>query len=340
MRTQMPFGTRTHVGWIPCPTSGFEHTISRKSVINDRVDGPPGYYTSKQPIKSFNFNWTDPNIDLNLVRDAFDYAGGPPYYFTNPKALTDPTYNLLPPQWAAPGMFIAKHGKSAAKGTYALISETLGYIAPQSVLTGLAVNEATGLLPRSAAFTIAKRDAYTEADDKVFDGGAAAYRMIAATAANNYRTYSMRNPSASVLVPPGYTVAVYAYGKGTNFGLITGVQAAIAGTGDFASEVTTGVLRQSFPAAYGQVSWSQAVAQWSRVDIAFGAADTTLDASGEVVSTACLIKKGATPPFVWSRGRGQMALFPTTDLTVTTYQAYDPELTSMATTLSEGLIAW
>lgn len=340
MSTQMPFGTRQHIGYVPAPLSGLDHYITRAVSSKARTDGPPSITVGVQPYQSYDFSWKAPRDQVQPVLDAFSFNDGPPYYFLNPGALMKAgTFNALPPHWAAPGLFARGHGIDALSGTYSLISADAGVLDREPVVRGSV--STYGVPPVGVHFTLGKGGVSPLAAGE-FDGGARPYARVP-VASPEFINVARYNPSATLLIPPGWRVHLLVAADCTEAGI--SVATALSDDGYFDDVVRAGTL--TVPATIDSTLLLGNGAQWAMVDIGFDAAPGAVAPAVTLYGMAALyvpedVAGYSIPdPLLWSPGRGQMPLWPKrTDVNVTSYQAFDKQLTGVSMNLTEGYIPW
>lgn len=341
MRTRMAFGTRKHIGWIPCPTSGLKNSVTRQVTTTAHQLGAPAMAVSAQSYKTFDLSWTEPYEDIRPVLDAFEYNDGPPYYFLDPVCLHVPGTNALPANWANPGRFVGAAGRDALSGGKSIVATHYG---PMH----------TALTTRADSFRGAPTEGVTFfyrniADEFVankFDGGTGPVALTPTV--EGTLVHEHYNPSATLLVPPGWCVflAVSAESVDTNLSVVE-------------AQSASGVL----PNTVRSATWSAPLAdgqfgpfgfednQWTMLDIGIMPANPavttsqfTLYGMSAVYYPIGSIVKGRpeTYPFTeWAVGIGHGPLFPTqNELSITTYKAFDDQLTSLSLPVSEGYIPW
>lgn len=108
------FGTRERMKWVKAPAINANlNTVGRAASVTF-LNGGGGVDRSALGHAEYEFNWKiASNAEIHAITDYYSGVfGKPPFYFVDPFAMNT---NLLPPYWAAPGLFEAG-GPSLRRG--------------------------------------------------------------------------------------------------------------------------------------------------------------------------------------------------------------------------------
>jgi hypothetical protein len=100
------FGNGTTQQWIKAPSSGLNASPVGWSSTQQLLNGGAFVKRSRATHREFNMNWlgslNSTEQSLQTIKDYYDglYGDGP-FYWLDPYAMSS---NILPPQWAAPGI--------------------------------------------------------------------------------------------------------------------------------------------------------------------------------------------------------------------------------------------
>lgn len=340
----MPFGTRQKIGPLPAPLAPFKHTLTRTVGNTDRANGAPFAKAGRQPYQTFDFSWTKPYAELAPVLDALALSDGPPYYFLDPAALENPgEFNALPPQWAAPGLFSRGDPTAYLNGTCALVSPRLADLSTSQVTRSVA--SAWGAPASGVSYTFIDSPVSPPANVGKYDGGASPYQLASSPGPLG-DVYNYSNPSATLLIPPGYVVGLWVSGEFTG----AGIQFATASsaTGDLSGVLRTGATVK-VPTADEQAFYLGNGNDWTMVDVGFRASSGVGPHSMVLYGMSAYyfelgsVTKSTPGTFtrLWSTGRGQMPLWlGSAGAEINTYQSFQPERTSLSLNLTEAYIPW
>jgi hypothetical protein len=106
MASTVYFGNGTTQQWIKAPSTGLNASPVGWSSTQQLLDGRAFVKRSRATHREFSMNWigslNSTEASLQTVKDYYDgvYGDGP-FYWLDPYAMAT---NILPPQWAAPGI--------------------------------------------------------------------------------------------------------------------------------------------------------------------------------------------------------------------------------------------
>lgn len=344
MTCNMPFGTRQQISDVPAPIAPFKHTMVRGVGNTSRFGGAPFVNAGPQTYQTFEMSWLAPYVEVAPVLEALGLNDGPPYYFLDPAALDNPgEFNALPPHWAAPGIYSKSNPTMYLSGTNALVSPK---VADLNTYTTARVGSSSWGAPNVGVSFKFKTTTYSPpANVGMYDGGALPYQLASSPGPNG-DVYSYANPSATLLIPPGYVVGLWVSGVFTGAGLQLAI--ASSSSGSLAGVLRTGGTVQ-VPSSGEQAFYVGNGTDWSMVDVGFGAAagagahTFTLFGMSAYYFKVGDTNSGVPASFTraWSKGRGHMPLWlGDGGVNLDTYQAFSPERTGVSLSLTEGFIPW
>ena len=106
MASTVYFGNGSSQQWIKAPSTGLNASPVGWSSTQQLLDGRAFVKRSRASHREFNMNWlgslNSTETSLQTIKDYHDglYGDGP-FYWLDPYAMSS---NILPPQWAAPGL--------------------------------------------------------------------------------------------------------------------------------------------------------------------------------------------------------------------------------------------
>jgi hypothetical protein len=125
------FGNATTQQWIKAPSTGLNASPVGWSSTQQLLDGRAFVKRSRASHREFNMNWlgslNSTEASLQTIKDYHDgvYGDGP-FYWVDPYAMAT---NVLPPQWAAPGIAEKDWSKltDSVTPSFATVSYANGY---------------------------------------------------------------------------------------------------------------------------------------------------------------------------------------------------------------------
>lgn len=233
-RTQMWFGTRDYMTWVPAPAINMDASKVGWTTQSNYLNGGAYVRTSTNSHKEYNMSWNlAARSDIRIITDFADgiYGTGP-IYWADPMAMDT---NMLPQSWASPmlgaydGPILS--GKTTRPTTVVTDANSLGYPTQKAVYTIGAETKPTTWVPIPLGYT-----AWAGVHGTNGTGG-----RVVATPTTGPTT--LGTPTNLTMLTVGNTTR-FNYSVDSNGGTVTGLQISFGGTGTI---MPVGIMVQVLP---------------------------------------------------------------------------------------------